>query len=115
MEEVNAMFETIESSLKKVNEKISGHDARFALLEKKMDDGRDNFIVPPRWEQSFKVEVIPEFYGTTNPSDYLDWEGIVDYVFTAKDVSDDKQVPNIATRFRDRLEQGGRHINIVVH
>ncbi|KAF5192782.1 Suppressor of quenching 1 protein [Thalictrum thalictroides] len=33
---------------------------------------RDDFIVPPRWEQSFKVEVIPEFYGNKFVDDYYD-------------------------------------------
>ncbi|KAF9625424.1 hypothetical protein IFM89_022582, partial [Coptis chinensis] len=49
--------------------------------------------------------IMAGLVSTTNLIDYLDWEGIVDDVFSAKDVPDNEQVPNIATRFRGRARE----------
>lgn len=51
------------------------------------------------WESSFKID-IPEFHGGLHGDDFLDWLHIVEEIFDFKDVSDERCIPLLATRFR---------------
>ena len=51
-----------------------------------------------RWTSCIKLD-IPEFNGGSKPEDLLDWFATVDKFLEFKDVSNDKQVPLVATRF----------------
>ncbi|CAN6849816.1 unnamed protein product [Brassica oleracea var. botrytis] len=56
---------------------------------------------PPRWETSFRSE-IPEFLGTLNPKEFIDWLNIVEEILEFKQVPDDMRVSLVATRFKGR-------------
>lgn len=54
-----------------------------------------------RWESSFRSE-IPEFHGTLNPEDFIDWLNIVEEILEFRQVPDDARVSLVATRFKGR-------------
>ncbi|KAK9150784.1 hypothetical protein Syun_009093 [Stephania yunnanensis] len=54
-----------------------------------------------RWESGMKTEV-PEFHGTLQPEEFLDWLASVEEVLEFKGVPEDKRVQLVATRFRNR-------------
>ena len=45
---------------------------------------------------------IPEFYGGLQPEEFLDWLATVEEVLDFKGVPENKRVPLVTTRFRDR-------------
>lgn len=55
----------------------------------------------PRWESSFKSE-IPEFLGTLNPEDFIDWLHMVEEILEFRQVPPDKRVSLVVTRFKGR-------------
>ncbi|ESQ56324.1 hypothetical protein EUTSA_v10027485mg, partial [Eutrema salsugineum] len=60
-----------------------------------------NPVADRRWESGLKVD-IPEFQGSVRGEDLLDWTIAVEEVLEFKQVPPDRQVPLVATRFRDR-------------
>ncbi|CAA7062471.1 unnamed protein product [Microthlaspi erraticum] len=54
-----------------------------------------------RWESAFKVD-IPEFSGSLNPEDFVDWLNMVEEILDFKKVPHDMRVPLVATRFKNR-------------
>ena len=55
----------------------------------------------PKWDSGLRVE-IPDFTGSLNPEEYLDWVYTVEEVFKLKNIPPEKQVSLVAIRFRDR-------------
>ncbi|KAL6504926.1 hypothetical protein OROHE_023684 [Orobanche hederae] len=55
----------------------------------------------PRWEQGFRIE-IPEFTGSLDPAEFLDWLHITDDILEFKQVPEEWRVGLVATRFRGR-------------
>jgi hypothetical protein len=55
----------------------------------------------PKWDSRLRVE-IPDFTGSLNSEEYLDWVYTVEEVFKLKNVPPEKQVSLVAIRFRDR-------------
>ncbi len=54
-----------------------------------------------QWEAGMRIE-IPEFHGSLQPEEFLDWLATVEEVLEFKDVPEDKRVQLVATRFRSR-------------
>ncbi|KAG2269597.1 hypothetical protein Bca52824_064152 [Brassica carinata] len=52
------------------------------------------------WKTSFKIE-LPEFKGSTNAEDLLDWFVTVEEILEFKQIPLDRCVPLIAIRFRE--------------
>ena len=50
-----------------------------------------------RWETGMRTE-IPEFHGSLQPEEFLDWLATVEEILDFKDVPKNKRVPLIATR-----------------
>lgn len=65
------------------------------------DDNDQRLQQPYRWEASFRSE-IPEFHGTLNPEDFIDWLNIVEETLEFRRVPDDARVPLVVTRFKGR-------------
>lgn len=89
-------------------------ECRGALIHNHRDDtARTNPI--PLWDSGFKLD-IPEFTGSLNPEDFLDWLSSVEEVLDFKSIPDDIRVPLVATRFKSRamawwqqLKESRRH------
>ncbi|PKI58870.1 hypothetical protein CRG98_020769 [Punica granatum] len=58
------------------------------------DDGR-------RWESGMRTE-IPEYHGSLKPEEFLDWLATIEEILKFKGVPEDKRVPLVAIRLRDR-------------
>ncbi|KAI8547347.1 hypothetical protein RHMOL_Rhmol07G0188400 [Rhododendron molle] len=54
-----------------------------------------------RWEAGLKID-LPEFHGTLQPEEFLDWLFSIEEILEFKEVPDNKRVPLVATRFRGR-------------
>ena len=54
-----------------------------------------------RWESGFKLD-IPEFKGYLQPKEFLNWVAAVEEILEFKEVSQDKRVSLVATKFRGR-------------
>lgn len=54
-----------------------------------------------RWESGFQID-IPEFVGTLNPEEFLDWLNMVEEILEFKQVPDEMRVTLVATRFKSR-------------
>uniref|UniRef100_A0A0D3CPY2 Retrotransposon gag domain-containing protein n=1 Tax=Brassica oleracea var. oleracea TaxID=109376 RepID=A0A0D3CPY2_BRAOL len=54
---------------------------------------------PIRWEASFKSD-IPEFQGTLNLEDFIDWLNMVEEILEFRQVPDDARVSMVVTRFK---------------
>ena len=54
-----------------------------------------------RWEAGIKIE-IPEFQGSLQPDELIDWINNVEEILEFKEVPADKRVPLVVTRFRGR-------------
>lgn len=73
-------------------------------------------VLPPqRWEAGFRLD-IPEFTGSLNAGDFIDWLNMVEEILDFKQVPDDMRVPLVATRFKNRasawwsqLKESRRH------
>ena len=52
-----------------------------------------------RWKFGFKLD-IPEFKGCLQPEEFLDWVAAVEESLEFKEVSQDKRVSLVATKFR---------------
>ncbi|KAF8112884.1 hypothetical protein N665_0059s0022 [Sinapis alba] len=65
------------------------------------NDRDQQAIQPNRWESSFRSD-IPEFQGTLNPEDFIDWLNIVEEILEFRQVPDDIRVSLVATRFKGR-------------
>lgn len=61
------------------------------------DQGANN-----RWETGFCID-IPEFTGTFNPEEFLDWLNMVEEILEFKRVPDNMRVPLVATNFKNRV------------
>ncbi|KAK9158464.1 hypothetical protein Scep_005038 [Stephania cephalantha] len=78
-------------------------------------EGEDEYVEAPRrryrpraveddrrrWESGLKTD-IPEFHGTLQPEEFLEWLASVEEVIEFKGVPEDKRVQLVATRFRNR-------------
>ena len=53
------------------------------------------------WEIGMQTE-IPEFHGRLQAEEFLDWLAIVEEILEFKGVPENKRVPLVATRLRDR-------------
>lgn len=76
---------------------------RFALLQTAPPRHRANVATPRQednrcWESGFKLD-IPEFHGSLQPEEFLDWIGAVEEILEFKEVPDNKRVSLVATRF----------------
>ncbi|CDY64332.1 BnaC09g53510D [Brassica napus] len=56
---------------------------------------------PNLWETSFRSD-IPEFHGTLNPEDFIDWLNTVEEILEFRQVPNDVRVFLVATRFKGR-------------
>ena len=56
-----------------------------------------------RWKTGMRIE-IPEFHGSLQPEEFLDWLATVEEILDFKGVPEDKRVPLIATRLRGRAK-----------
>ncbi|XP_056857637.1 uncharacterized protein LOC130506963, partial [Raphanus sativus] len=65
------------------------------------DDQDRRAIQPVRWESSFKSE-IPEFKGTLNPEEFIDWLNMVEEILEFRQVPDEARVSLVVTRFKGR-------------
>ena len=54
-----------------------------------------------RWETGMRTE-IPEFHGTLQPEEFIDWLATVEEILEFKEVPDDRRVQLVATRLRGR-------------
>ncbi|XP_058184843.1 uncharacterized protein LOC131302299 [Rhododendron vialii] len=54
-----------------------------------------------RWEAGLKID-LPEFHGTLQPEEFLDWLFSIEEILEFKEVPENKRVPLVATRFRGR-------------
>jgi hypothetical protein len=52
-----------------------------------------------RWEAGLRTD-IPEFHGSQQPEEFLDWLFTVEEILEFKEVPEDKMVALVATRFR---------------
>lgn len=76
----------------------------FAPLQPQPNVGVDNRNRAPddrRWENAFKLE-IPEFHGSLQADELLDWIGTVEEVLDFKEVPEQRRASLVATRFRSR-------------
>ena len=55
----------------------------------------------PKWEMNFKVG-LPEFHGSLNPNEFMDWIHAVERVFDYHEVHDSRKVKLVAVRLRGR-------------
>ena len=55
-----------------------------------------------RWEVGMRTE-IPEFHGTLQLEEFLNWLAMVEEVLVFKGVPENQRVPLMVTRFRDRV------------
>ncbi|KAL2527314.1 Uncharacterized protein Adt_12368 [Abeliophyllum distichum] len=62
---------------------------------------REDHETNRQWEFGLRVD-IPEFQGSLEADDFLDWLGAIEEILEFKDVSADKHVFLVATRFRGR-------------
>ncbi|KAG5534031.1 hypothetical protein RHGRI_022247 [Rhododendron griersonianum] len=56
---------------------------------------------PYSWERNIKIE-LPEFNGSLNPDEFVDWINTVERVFDYEDVSEEKKVKLVAIRLKGR-------------
>ena len=54
-----------------------------------------------RWEMGMRTE-IPEFHGSLQPEEFLNWLDTVEEILEFKGVLKNKRVPLVATRLRGR-------------
>ncbi|KAJ4882113.1 hypothetical protein Rs2_39168 [Raphanus sativus] len=54
-----------------------------------------------RWESSFRTN-IPEFNGSLNPEDFIDWINVTEEILEFRQVPEDVRVSLVATRFKGR-------------
>ena len=78
------------------------HAAPLAVLS------LDSTVDDTRWEQAFKLE-IPEFHGSFQDDELLDWIGAVEEVLKFKEVPENKRTPLVATFFTVVLLHGGNN------
>lgn len=66
---------------------------------------RDIVVAPRneirRWESGFKLD-LPEFSGSLQPEEFMDWINTTEELLTFKEVPDEMRVSLVATRFRGR-------------
>ena len=55
----------------------------------------------PKWESNFKIE-LPEFYGSLNHEEFMDWLNQVERIFDFHEVPDSKMVKLISIKLRGR-------------
>jgi len=60
-----------------------------------------NLVRENRWEGGLRVD-IPEFSGSLNSDEFLNWCNTVEEIFELKEVPPDKQVPLVTIRFKER-------------
>mgnify|MGYP006878810653 FL=1 len=53
------------------------------------------------WEAGMRLE-IPEFHGSLQPEEFLDWLAVVEEILEFKGVPEDKRMQLVATQFRNR-------------
>lgn len=53
------------------------------------------------WKSGFKLD-LPEFYGTLQTEEFLDWISTTEELLTFKNVPHEMRVPLAATHFKDR-------------
>ncbi|KAG7559336.1 Retrotransposon gag domain [Arabidopsis thaliana x Arabidopsis arenosa] len=54
-----------------------------------------------RWETGFKLD-LPDFIGSLQPDEFLDWLSTIEELLEFKKVPDEMRVPLVATRFKGR-------------
>ena len=55
----------------------------------------------PKWESNFKIE-LPEFYGSLNHEEFMDWLNQVERIFDFHEVLDSKKVKFISIKLKGR-------------
>jgi hypothetical protein len=55
----------------------------------------------PRWETNFKVE-LPDFHGSLNPDEFMDWIHTVERVFDYHEAPDSRKAKLVAVRLKGR-------------
>ncbi|PKI67861.1 hypothetical protein CRG98_011760 [Punica granatum] len=79
-------------------------DDRRRLIE---DDKR-------RWESGMRTEIL-EFHGSLKPEEFLNWLATIDEILEFKGVLEDKRVPLVAIRLRDRATTWWQQIQDIVN
>ena len=54
-----------------------------------------------KWEPNIKIE-LPEFYGSLNPDDFVDWLNQTERIFEYYDIQDPKKVKLVSLKLRGR-------------
>lgn len=62
-----------------------------------------------RWETGMRID-IPEFHGSLQPEEFVDWLNYVEEVLEFKEVPEDRIVSLVATRFRGRASAWWRQL-----
>ncbi|KAI9184867.1 hypothetical protein LWI28_001955 [Acer negundo] len=74
------------------------HRQRAPVTDDRVDDRTEDVR---RWESGMRTEV-PEFRGSMQPEEFLEWIGIADEILEFKRVPANERVALVATRFRGR-------------
>ena len=67
-----------------------------------------------RWESGMRTE-IPEFHGSLQAEEFLDWLATVEEILEFKGVPEDKRVPLVATRLRGRATAWWQQLKLTRH
>lgn len=54
-----------------------------------------------KWENNIKIE-LPEFHGSLNPNEFIDWLNTIERIFDYGEVSVEKKVKLVAIRLKGR-------------
>lgn len=97
------------------NDRRDNHNDRGADHNNYRQDNRNN--TTSRWDTGFRHD-IPEFSGSLNPEEFIDWLHMVEEILEFKQVPDELRVPLVATRFKSRamawwqqLKESRRRVN----
>ncbi|CAA0826939.1 F-box associated ubiquitination effector family protein, partial [Striga hermonthica] len=71
-------------------------------------------FIDSRWDAGLRAD-IPEFHGSVEPGDFIDWWATVESILAFKAVLEDKRVAFVATRFRGRAATWWMHIMSMRH
>uniref|UniRef100_A0A2N9F7T1 RNA-directed DNA polymerase n=1 Tax=Fagus sylvatica TaxID=28930 RepID=A0A2N9F7T1_FAGSY len=85
---------------------VEEYENPFGFIPRQRRGPRVPVMVQPRepaarWESSFKIE-FPEFSGSLNAEDFVDWLNQVERIFEYHEISDHKKVKLVAIKLKSR-------------
>ncbi|CAA7031690.1 unnamed protein product [Microthlaspi erraticum] len=90
------------TQLQRINHRHDIHrdnQGEHTRQDTRLDTVRNNSA--SRWETGFRLD-IPEFSGSLNPEEFIDWLHMVEELLEFKQVPDEMRVALVATRFKSR-------------